>query len=175
MILSLKRVALFCLMSALLGVAFVWGVRLSTIAEESDELGLDLTCPLVLTITSEKNTYKVHEPITMTITLKNVGEEKVTILFTTRPNPNPHWFSRVYDENNQLVFYHKVMLAIPSLEEITLQPNEIMQRNCTWDQKDTNNEQQVPPGIYYLIARVGFMYNEEVVLLQTQTEISIET
>lgn len=129
--------------------------------------------PFKLTITLEKDTYKLYEPINIMVTLKNVREENTTIVFLTAGNPDPYWFWRVYDKNDQVVFYHKYCVMLGALEEVTLQPVGFMQRKYTWDQKVTKTAQQVLPGIYYLVAVVGFMYNEEHVHLETRIEICI--
>lgn len=126
-----------------------------------------------LIIGLEKEEFEMSEPVHMNIQLVNTGKANVTIIFTKMPNPSPYWFWGVKDETHQSVFYHKAVTLLPAFEEITLQPNEVMQRNCTWNQKDTDG-QQVLPGIYYLIARVSFLLNEKDVPLQTQTEISID-
>jgi len=122
-----------------------------------------------------KTTYAIGEPVKITLTLTNVREENVTIVFLTRPTPNPYWFRFVYDENDQIVFYHKYVPMLPALEEITLQPAQVMQGNYTWNQTDTNKGQQVSSGIYYLTAVVGFMYDGEEVLLETRIKICIES
>jgi hypothetical protein len=126
------------------------------------------------TITTEKATYKLQERIKMNVTLRNIGEENVTITFLTMPNPSPYWFWKVYDDSQQHVFYYKIVGMLPALEEITLQRGEFMQRDYAWDQKATDSGQQVPPGIYYLTAVTGFMYNGEEVKLESQLKILIE-
>jgi hypothetical protein len=171
-LISDRNVTLFLLLGILLFASF------QTLSSETGENypveAQTIYDVFKLAIRLEKNEFEVGEPTHMNIRLVNMGEENVTIVFTTRPNPSPYWFWCVYNETDQLVFYHKAIPRIGTLEEITLQPTEFMQHNCTWDQKATDNEQQVPSGIYYLTARVGFLYNEEEVLLETRTEICIK-
>jgi len=147
-------------------------VNNSTSDEVVSETVFDETFKLSMLL--NKTTFALGEPVKIRLTLTNVRKENVTFVFLTRPNPSPYWFWRVYDEDNQIVFYHKYVLMIPTLEEVTLQPAELMQDEHTWNQTETNNEQQVPPGIYYPTAAVGFMYNGEEVLLETRIKICIE-
>ena len=175
-----KKFWLAVLVVALVGVTVTWGLKTATYSEVSPlysqgKLVAEATqCPFEFTITLEKNAYKLGEPINIMVTLKNVGEESVTITFLDRPNPSPYSFWGVYNESQQLVFYHKYMLTLPALEEITLQPGEFMQSKHTWNQKATDSGEQVAPGIYYLTAVTSFIYNEEEVNLQTQSETLIE-
>lgn len=168
-----KKKVILTLCVAFVGLASTTAILSNSLNNQSKLVAEATQYPFKLTISIEKNTYKLYEPINMTVTLKNVGEKNVTITFLSRPNPSPYWFWRVYDENDQLVFYHKAAVSVPSLEEMTLQPAQSMQQNCTWDQKATNSEQQVSSGIYYLTAHVSFLYNEEEVLLETRIEICI--
>lgn len=172
MIISDKHATLFLLLGILLFVSFQ--TLSSEISKNYPVEAQTIYNVFKLAIRLEKNEFERGEPIYMNIRLVNTGEENITIVFTTMPNPSPYWFWGVYDENDQLVFYHKDMVMLPALEEITLQPAEFIQRNCTWDQKATDNEQQVPSGIYYLTARVGFRCHEEDVPLETRIEICIK-
>jgi len=182
MILSLKKMFIVSIVIVLIGATATLGLEMMTIAPSTEaspdeeiisETVFDETFKLSMLL--NKTTYALGEPVKITLTLTNVREENVTFVFLTGPNPSPYWFWRVYDENDRIVFYHEYVLMIPTLEEITLQPAELMQGRYTWNQKDTNNEQQVPPGIYYPTATVGFMYNGEEVLLETRIKIYIES
>jgi len=127
-----------------------------------------------LSIRLEKSEFNVGEIIQMNISLTNIGHENETISFSSSPQPNQHWFWRVYNENHQVVFYYKYVPMIPAFQEETLEPGESMQVNREWDQRDTNTEQQVSPGRYYLLAAVGFYYNGEEVTLETEIKIIIQ-
>ncbi len=128
-----------------------------------------------LSIWLEKSEFCMGETIPMNIRLTNIGEENASITFNHIPNPSQYWFWKVYDESNQTVFYHKEIISIPSRENVTLKPDQCMQRNCTWNQKATDNEQQVPAGKYYLTARVGFHYRNSDVLFETRAEVIIKS
>ena len=174
--LTRKEIMFTILVFAFIGVIAAWGFEIVTHSGGSAPTydGKLVADPFEFTITTEKATYQLQERIKMNVTLRNIGEENVTITFSTRPNPSPYWFWRVYDESQQLVFYHKYVGWLPAFEEITLQPGEFMQREYAWDQKATDSGQQVPPGIYYLTAATGFMYSGKEVKLETQLRVRIE-
>lgn len=165
MVLSRKWMAILCAMLILLGAFAVFGIRAVTSSDENNGNSLkewqasDVTVkyPFMLMITTENDTYSPSETVDVQITLKNIGNETVTIMFMTRENPSKLWFQFVYDESGGVVFYWKWALA-QSVVYITLQPNESREVDCTWDQKNTMTGTQVPPGNYYLTAAVGFKY-----------------
>jgi hypothetical protein len=165
---------ILCVVCVMIGVMAVWGLRETSVSKEPhrEEDGIAIAYPFMLTIIPEKNVYEPGETVKMTITLKNVGEENARITFQCS-NPNPYWFWRVYDENDQLVFYHKAVSVVEKIYDVTFQPGKSMQRNCTWNQKNADTEQQVPPGTYYLTAAVFFIYNGTEIPLKPQKDISI--
>lgn len=175
-----KNFMLALLVVALVGVMVAWELNPVTYNGDSasPKDGKLVADPFEFTIALEKTMFKPYEQVNMTVTLTNIGEENVTITFTTRPNPSPYWFWKVYDDSQQLVFYHKYVGMLQAFEEITLQPGEFMQRECAWDQKATDSGQQVPPGIYYLTAVTSFLYSEKELAcmhsLETQSEILID-
>lgn len=170
---------LVLLVVALVEVMVIWGLKTVTysgdasLIEGGKLIEGTMQYPFDFTITVEKTTFKPYEQINLTVALTNIGEESVTIEFWHSPNPSPYWFWAVYDESQQPVFYHKAVTMIPVLEEITLQPGESMQRLYAWDQKPSDSGQQVPPGIYYLTAATGFMYNKTEVKLETQSRVRL--
>lgn len=179
-VLSIKKKFMSVLLVvALVEVIIAWELKTATYSGDSSLIEggklIEGTTqyPFEFTVTLEKTTFKPYEQINMTVTLRNIGEESVTIEFWHSPNPSPYWFWAVYDESQEPVFYHKVVTMIPALEEITLQPGGSMQREYAWDQKATDSGQQVPPGIYYLEAKTGFMYNKEEVKLETQSKVRL--
>lgn len=174
MIVSPKRMGILCIVCVMIGVMAVWGLRETSVSKEPhrEEDGIAIAYPFMLTIIPEKNMYKPGETVKMTITLKNVGEESITI---KRPGKrlDPYCFWRVYDENDQVVFYYKVVSSLNGYWDVTFQPGELTQRNCTWNQKNTDTEQQVPLGTYYLTAVYSFIYNGTIISLKSQKDISI--
>ena len=171
MVLSEKYVTLFLLLGIFLFASF------QTLSSETNGSypveAQTIYNVFKLAMRLKDNEFKMGEPIHMSIQLVNIGEENATIVFLNSPNPSPYWFWHVYDENDQIVFYHEAVIRLPALEEVTLQPAGFMQQNCTWDQKATYSEQQVSSGVYYLAAVVSFLYNEEEVLLETRLEICL--
>jgi hypothetical protein len=164
MVLSLKWMAIFCATIILLGAFAVFGLKVITVQKENEEenpeegSGVAVRYPFMLTIPTQNDTYRFGEVVNMTIALKNIGSENATLRFHTEPNPSQYWFWRVYDENDGIVFYWKQTYRFPSVQDITLRPNEFMEVNCTWNQKNTDTQMQVMSGYYYLIAEVGFEY-----------------
>jgi len=174
--LTRKEIMFTILVFAFVGVIAAWGFEIFTYSGGSAPTydGKLVVDPFEFTITTEKATYKLQERVKMNVTLRNIGEENVTFTFSMRPNPNPYWFWRVYDRNQQVVFYYEHLTLLQATQRVTLQPGEFMQRECAWDQKATNSGQQVPPGIYYLTAATGFMCRGKEVKLETQLRVLIE-
>jgi hypothetical protein len=175
MLLSAKWLGIICLGIVLLGVLTVWGLRVVTISTTSlrEGSGIAVKYPFMLSIITEKDTYLPNETVKMTITLKNIGEENTTITFLDRPNPNQYWFWRVYDENGEVTFYYKAVGMIQATQDMLLPIGASVQQNCTWDQKNTDTEEQVPTGIYYLTSVVAFMYNGTEIVLEPQKRITV--
>jgi len=174
--LTRKEIVFAILVFAFVGVIAAWGFEIATYSGDSAPTnnGKLVVDPFEFTITTEKATYKLQARIKMNVTLRNIGEESVTIRFLMMPNPNPYWFWRVYDERHLLVFYYESLTYIPSEEKVTFQPGEFMQSQSAWDQKATDTGLQVPPGIYYLTAVISFMYKGEEVNLETRLRVLIE-
>jgi hypothetical protein len=175
MLLSAKWLGVICIGVVLLGAMTVWGLRITTISTESkqDGSGIAVEYPFVLSILTEKETYSCNETVKMMIILKYIEEGNTTITFPTRPNPNQFWFWQVYDENDQLVFYHKAVGSMLMTEDVVLSAGASVNQNCTWDQKNTDSEKQVSAGIYYLTAWVGFAHNGTEIALKPQKKITI--
>jgi hypothetical protein len=173
--LSAKWLGVICIGIVLLGVLTVWWLRVTTISRTSlrEGSGIAVKYPFMLSIITEKDTYFPSETVKMTITLENIGEENTTITFVDRPNPSQYWFWRVYDENGGVVFYYKAVGMIPATQDMFLSIGASVQRNCTWDQKNTDTEEQVPIGIYYLTSVVGFIYNGTDIVLEPQKRITV--
>jgi len=174
--LTRKEIMFTILVFAFIGVIAAWGFEIVTHSGGSAPTydGKLVADPFEFTITTEKAMYQLQERIKMNVTLRNIGEENVTVVFFSMPNPNPYWFRRVYDKSQHLVFYHKSLTTAPSEEKVTFQPGEFMQSQSAWDQKATDSGQQVPPGIYYLTAVISFMYKGEEVNLETQLRVLIK-
>lgn len=185
MVLPRKWMAILCAMLILVGAFAVFGIRAFTSSDENNGNGLKewqssnvtVAYPFMLMITTENDTYKPYETVDMQITLKNIGDENVTIMFMTKGNPNRLWFNMVFDENGKVVFYWKNVGRLQAVDYITFQPNESKGITCTWDQKNTDTGTQVPPGNYYLTAAVGFTlmgdFNGTNIDLKSQKMITI--
>jgi hypothetical protein len=175
-VLSRKLVVLLHVAVVFVSLLVVVGLKVMTVPKEPprEALGVTTDYPFMLTITTQKDNYRSYEPVNMQITLKNIGDETVTIMFMTRENPSKLWFQFVYDESGGAVFYWKWALT-PTVVYMTLQPNESMEVNCTWDQKNTDTGIQVPLGYYYLTASVSFQYNASFIYRESQKRIIIPT
>ena len=130
--------------------------------------------PFKLVIRLDKGVFSVGEIVPMNIRLVNAGEENVTIVFSNRPVPNEYWFDSVYNETNHLIFYYKLRVCLPAEQPFYLEPSMFLQRNCTWNQVETNTGKQVPLGNYTLVAAVAFDFNKEPVQIETPINITIK-
>ncbi len=179
--LSKKWIVLLHIGIVVLALLVVVGLRVLWVPKEPprEASGVTVNYPFMLMITTENDTYKPHETVDMQITLKNVGDENVTMMFTSGGNPSKLWFQFVYDESGCVVFYWNGVGKIQVVNYMTLQPNESREISCTWDQKNTDTGTQVPLGFYYLTAAVGFILGEDfngtVVSLESQKRIAIST
>ncbi len=169
-IVSDKNVTLFLLLGILVFASFQ---MLSSGIEDFPTEAETIYDVFKLAVKLEKSVFEIGETVHMNITLVNIGEENATITFGGGITGQT-WFWRVYDENDRMVFYYKYLISPSVWTEVTLQPDQFIRHERTWDQIDTNTEQQVPPGIYCIIAAVGFTYKEESVPLETRIKIAIK-
>jgi hypothetical protein len=111
--------------------------------------------PFKLTMSLEKITYSLREPINIILYLENIGNESVTLEY---PSPS-HFDSIICDENFNQVYglgEHRgwVTLWLPPHE---IEPGETINTTLTWYQEV--GFKRVEPGvIYYYWAKPGIYY-----------------
>jgi hypothetical protein len=114
--------------------------------------------PFKLAITLEKTSYKTAEPITITWTLTNIGEENVTLLFG-----NDFLGDFIIQDDNFNVVYHEVANAVWAAIYYAypeLPPDRNFTRTVTWYQDyDGITKKHVPSGTYWVSGYFkGFSY-----------------
>ena len=124
---------------------------------------------LQLTLTVEKTTYSLGEPINLTVTINNISNQTVGYTHT-----GLDFDFKVYNDTNNLVYQWSNFKAIAQF--ITTQPlpaGESRSQRFTWQQtcnwNTTVQEDQVSPGIYYIVGLTGPNYKMQT----TPTEITI--
>lgn len=120
----------------------------------SEQLGLELTLML------EKSEYSLGEPVNVTLTVTNIGNE--TLSFREAPS---WWDFLVYNDTNDVLFRWRMGQISPMiLREVPLDPGiGLTNKALVWPQtcNKTVSSNGIPdfpvsPGIYYIVGRYNY-------------------
>jgi len=109
--------------------------------------------PFKLITTLEKSTYSLSEPVNVTWTLINIGDENITLYHSCDT-----FDFIVYDENFNYVFqygtYHAILHIV--LPFAPIPPGMTINLTASWKQiyygsENVPQREQVPPGTYYIV------------------------
>ena len=174
MILSFKKVFAFSVVAVLLGAIGVYGINVITSSnlpetpQSTPKSSFVLQSPpLELTTELEKTEFQLGEPITITVSLTNLGNETLVINFAKHVpiNISGSWMEvtyqfRVYDENGtKILLYPGVHLM--SVKTVTFDPGETISVPFVWTQWyhrfPSGSIEQATPGTYKIVGEtVGF-------------------
>ena len=161
MIISFKRLVLLSALTVLLGVSLVYAVSYAFKPKNSAQTlptagGVNGQFGLKLTMTLEKTEYSLGEPINITLTITNIGNQ--TVNFSLAPS---NWDFLVYNNTNDTVFeWLKSGRAFPMwVENVPLDPGMSLAEIFTWPQTfwiwNTTGVSggMVSPGTYYIVGQ----------------------
>jgi len=155
--LSLRRLFVLSMIVVSLGVVSVYGI--TTLASVKPATSVPVRSvvtipPLELTLELTKTEFEQGEPINGTLSLKNVGNESITITFGSLGS---RFYFDVLDENGTHV-YTSELICPAAIEHLPLNPNEQITRTDTWGQirniwPTEYYLEQVPKGTYTIIGK----------------------
>jgi hypothetical protein len=162
MILSLKKVFVVSVAVALLGVLGVYGMSLLSGREaasvESKVTSTLINGPLELRLELDKTEFVQGEPVNITVSLKNIGNKTITVVYTT-------FKTRV----GVKILYLNGTIAnewgrspLTATEEVSFAPGEQVSRTYVWDQdvvifegRTFIGRRQAPKGTYKIVGTTG--------------------
>jgi len=160
MILTLKKALLFCAVAVVLGAISVYGMSMIaprealkavTVEGINEELGLKLT------MTLDKTTFQLGEPVNISLTMTNVSNRTVKLNIMHLG----HRFDfRIYNITHEDIYQWNRGHGCAMVDEVILEPDESLSRNLQWEQICNNyrivpRDQLVVPGTYYIVGQTG--------------------
>jgi hypothetical protein len=155
--LSLKHMAVLCLIFVILGVVAVWGLNSVTYRGESSPVEVETTYgPVKLTMKLEKTTYKLGEPVNVTLTITNISNETTLLYFTIPCKTN----FVILNKSSETIFEYYWRIWPTTTAEVILDSGESLTQTLTWNQLEIDDfpsfhSRQVQPGTYYIIGQIG--------------------
>jgi hypothetical protein len=121
---------------------------------------------LELTVTLEKTTYSLGEPVNLTLTITDISNQTINYEHT-----GLDFDFQVYNGTNNVVYQYSNFIAIPQFIAIVpLQPGASRSENFTWSQTCNFNAQvqgdSVSPGTYYMVGQTGPTYGIQTTPIQ---------
>ncbi|HYA77809.1 MAG TPA: BsuPI-related putative proteinase inhibitor [Verrucomicrobiae bacterium] len=125
---------------------------------------------LELTMTLDKTTYSLGEPVNLTLAITNISDQ--TINFT---DTGLNFDFQVYNDTNNVVYQYSNFIAIPQFIAILPLPaGQSISANFTWLQTCNFslqvNGDPVAPGTYNIIGETGPTYGIQTTLIQLTIE-----
>ncbi len=141
-----------------LSVLIIWQLKTVTYSKDSAPAQVETTYgPIRLTMRLEKTTYRLGEPVNITLTVTNVGNETVLLGFSVFCKTN----FVVCNKSYQTIFDYFTSVGWLGIGgEVVLDPRESLSQTLTWDQLEIDNFppfafRHVQPGIYYIKGQIG--------------------
>jgi hypothetical protein len=121
---------------------------------------------LELTMTLDKTSYSLGEPVNLTLTITNISNQTINFKHT-----GLDFDFQVYNGTNNVVYQWSNFRAIPQFIAIEpLSPGENISANFTWVQTCNFNAQvqgdPVSPGTYYIVGQTGPTYGIQTTPMQ---------
>jgi len=155
---SLKNTLILCVVVTLAGLTVVWGLNSVTHRDASTPVEVETTYgPVKLTMILEKTTYRLGEPVNITLTITNISNE-TTLLYLTYPCKTNFM---VFDKSSEPIFeYFRSRIWPAATCEVVLDSGESLTQTLTWNQLEIDNfppfdSRQVQPGTYYVVGQIG--------------------
>ena len=108
-----------------------------------------------LTVKLEKTEFNLGENVAVTLTVKNIGENRVTLTFPSFM-PNIAFDFVIYDEELNQIYVHRTGF-LPAVTEKILDPGQSYTEVLEWAQERFDEMQEptpVGPGTYWLKGRL---------------------
>jgi hypothetical protein len=178
---TFKRVILFSVLAALLGVGIVYGLRYELKPANSTQTlpttvsveGVGDTAGLELTMAVEKTEYSLGEPINITFAVTNIGNQTITVLESSQNfdfyifnnmnstfynnMDNITYFTSIVFSNTTVYWYENAKKIIPLETPAPLSAGESLTETLVWGQTyctplvPLNENVAVSPGTYYIV------------------------
>jgi hypothetical protein len=99
----------------------------------------------------DKTEFQLGENVTIRLSLKNIGNETVSIRWVSRYSDKLHFDFYVLDENNTQIFQYSEVYGVIEGLEFSVNPGGQLTSVYVWYQETGYPEfAQVPKGIYYV-------------------------
>jgi hypothetical protein len=172
---TFKKLILLSVLTVLMGVGIVYALgyefkpqnsiqTFPTAEGVNDQFGLELT------MTLQKTEYSLGEPINITLTITNIGNQTINYIYCE----SGHRFDfRVYNDTNNSIYHWSGFAWFPQANDyITLNPGESLTvgqaagypvqptGHYVWQQTQTyfnGTEVPVSPGTYYIVGQTGLI------------------
>ena len=190
---TLKKVILLSVLTILVGVGVVYAISYEFKPQNSIQTfptaeGVNEQFGLHLTMTLQKTEYSLGEPINITLTITNIGNQTITYTYGAG---QWRFDFRVYNgTNNAIYHWSDGRPFFWELEPITLNPGESLTSGSPpyiWQQTRNNGPDpsppslspdatQVDPGTYYIVGQTGpilAVNGKEISLLIETTPIQV--
>jgi len=132
--------------------------------------------PFELVLTLDKTTYRLGEPVNITLSLTNISDENVKIGLAAGGDPKSQFDFLIYDGSNDLIYRysaHRGYYAGGPL--VSLAPSQSFTASHLWEQNDDDGG-AVAEGKYFVVGRTyQIFYLDQPLSLETpRLEITIE-
>ena len=190
---TFKKLILLSVLIVLTGVGIVYALGSAFAPQSSTQMiptaeGVNDEFGLELTMTLQKTEYSLGEPINITLTITNIGNQTITYTYGAL---QWRFDFRVYNDTNNAIYHWSDGRPFAwTLEPITLNPGESLTSGSppyVWQQTRNNgpdpslpslspNATQVDSGTYYIVGQTGpilAVNGNEISLLIETTPIQV--
>lgn len=161
MILSVKKVVAMSIIVSLLGAAGTFGLKTLTSKEVTGSVEAETTYgPIKLTVRLDKNTFRLGEMVNVTITITNISNETILLVYDQIPTTD----FAVYNSSSDIICLYSTTRVWGAVgENLALEPSASYGKTWKWDQQRFVGEhydlQPVVLGTYYITGRTGRVLN----------------
>jgi hypothetical protein len=158
MILSLKTMAFFSIVVIFVSATVTWGLKTLTYSEVFNLVDVETTYgPIKLTMRLDKTSYRLGEPVNITLAVTNISNETVLLGFSVFCKTNFVVCNKSYQT---ILNYFSSVGWLDIGGEVVLDSGESLSQTLTWDQLEIDNfppfaSRHVQPGIYYIKGQIG--------------------
>lgn len=162
MILSWKYMVVIGVSVLLVGAGVTLGFEYVDVDQSDGPVTVEtVSGPLKLEMTIDKTVYTIGETVNITITLTNISNETLELVY--RRTPRVSYI--VYNGSFESVFVSEAAGAALLYDLLLLEANECYGYIYSWGQIEFGNDtwlqtcEQVEPGTYFIVAKTGWGLN----------------
>jgi len=158
MIISFKKMGICSILVIFASAMVILGLKTLTYSEVFNPMEVETTYgPIKLTMRLDKTTYRLGEPVNITLIVMNISNETVLLGFSAPCKTN----FVVCNKSSQTIFDYFLSVGWADTGvDVVLDPGEALSQTLTWDQLEIDNlppfaSRQVQLGTYYIKGQVG--------------------